>query len=1003
MKRISFLFFINLLVVSTYAQLLPVNNLPTPDAAKLGTFGSVPISEYTGIPQVSVPLYEVKDGNLTVPISVDYHLSTVKPHIQPGIVGLGWALSAGGQITRTVRGIPDERKGEDGKERGYYYHSSKMKSINTTNHSSFDDMVAMYGKEDGTYYEVTPDEFAFNFCGYTGTFYYNEDKGWTVISDADIKVEFEPEQGKGFVSWKDLSRGNNARFKASQWAGYSYSYWFFNKFTLVTPDGTKYEFGGIDATEYSIPYYSRQNGELIATTWNLKKITLTNGSTINFTYDPSPILCDLRYIPQYCDFSGDFTVARQNDQVGLRGFTGFLLFGTLLKSINTENETVSFDYTKDKNYGEYFQHSLKALYWETKGMQRYSPYYNPFEDPSNQFFMFLNVSYPPQASEYEKRKAIGNSLSSYYLRHIKVKTKYSEYIRDIEFSYEDTSRRRLRHIYGIDDGSYEFSYNENKMPTRYIMAKTDTWGYYYGEEWKMAESTSGTVILPNLASTLSNTLSDIVYPTGGRTHFDYELNDYSKVVNNDHTSLTSRSGIAGGLRVSMMTDKDYNGSIVKKTKYYYSDKIGGASSGILNHDPVVSITYTVPSKGWQLTLKSPDGFYPSLTNFNSPTVGYSHVIEETLDAKDSILGYTVLHFSNFGISYDGNSHFDEPLIYSTYTATSPLASFSSRSVERGKLLEKDYYAPDWTLLSKEKRTYQIVNNGSFLTANENAIIFPIADPGYGVENPVTVPLGALTKTYTYRYLPFGIANTVYQGQKEFTTKESYEYNSSLLLRKKTSDDGMGYLLISEYKYPSDDSSCKWMTDIHLINPLIEEKTKIGDFVTTIKRNFNRKQNIPYLQKVTTSCSTSSRVKTDYEVLSVDKYGNPTEIVRDGKHSVIYWGLHGQYMIAFVDNITLEEAENWVGNDFIDEKKEDIPYGNFDWLHEEFPLSRIYLYEYDDNLNLDKVTLPSGEILYYRSDNYGKLVESGIHQDLLQDDDWTVKRTPLKKYQYHYRH
>ncbi|MDR0833336.1 MAG: hypothetical protein LBN93_04015, partial [Candidatus Symbiothrix sp.] len=38
-------------------------NCPTPDIAALGTFGSVPVSLYTGQPNLSIPLYEIKEGS----------------------------------------------------------------------------------------------------------------------------------------------------------------------------------------------------------------------------------------------------------------------------------------------------------------------------------------------------------------------------------------------------------------------------------------------------------------------------------------------------------------------------------------------------------------------------------------------------------------------------------------------------------------------------------------------------------------------------------------------------------------------------------------------------------------------------------------------------------------------------------------------------------------------------------------------------------------------------
>ena len=80
----------------------------TPNASALAKYVDVPVSYYTGTPQISVPLYELKSGSLSVPIALSYHASGHKVSEAPSNVGLGWTLMAGGSIARSVRGLPDE-------------------------------------------------------------------------------------------------------------------------------------------------------------------------------------------------------------------------------------------------------------------------------------------------------------------------------------------------------------------------------------------------------------------------------------------------------------------------------------------------------------------------------------------------------------------------------------------------------------------------------------------------------------------------------------------------------------------------------------------------------------------------------------------------------------------------------------------------------------------------------------------------------------------------------
>lgn len=176
MRRHSLYLLLMAAALSAHAQLTPVHNVASPEAGTLGTFGTVPVSHYTGVPDISIPLYDVKVGNFTLPLTARYHLSSVKPHTPPTTLGLGWVLDAGGYISRTVRGIMDEQHGTSESTAGFYESCSIMQQVTPDNYynylSTHTGEMPVTGDTTSQVVvgELAADEFSFSFCGYSGNF-----------------------------------------------------------------------------------------------------------------------------------------------------------------------------------------------------------------------------------------------------------------------------------------------------------------------------------------------------------------------------------------------------------------------------------------------------------------------------------------------------------------------------------------------------------------------------------------------------------------------------------------------------------------------------------------------------------------------------------------------------------------------------------------------------------------------------------------------------------------
>ena len=93
--------------VDLYAQKNTEIIAPSPTVAELGKYGLVPVGLFSGTAQYNIPLYELKTQNLSLPISLSYSSNGLVVDQVSTWVGHSWSLNAGGVITRSVRGLPD--------------------------------------------------------------------------------------------------------------------------------------------------------------------------------------------------------------------------------------------------------------------------------------------------------------------------------------------------------------------------------------------------------------------------------------------------------------------------------------------------------------------------------------------------------------------------------------------------------------------------------------------------------------------------------------------------------------------------------------------------------------------------------------------------------------------------------------------------------------------------------------------------------------------------------
>ncbi|MGN7706755.1 hypothetical protein [Chryseobacterium sp. 22543] len=168
-------------------QYLPDVIPAAPSVANLMKFEEVPVNNYTGVPDISFPLGSVPTSipNIPINIALKYHIYNAKSDSKASEVGLGWSLLAGGSISRTVVGSPDEMTVSLSANKvkiGMYYDelTSTIASRKNYFHMIIDDPnlasqfidINQYAFDTyfGNKYDSQYDLYQYNFMNYTGRF-----------------------------------------------------------------------------------------------------------------------------------------------------------------------------------------------------------------------------------------------------------------------------------------------------------------------------------------------------------------------------------------------------------------------------------------------------------------------------------------------------------------------------------------------------------------------------------------------------------------------------------------------------------------------------------------------------------------------------------------------------------------------------------------------------------------------------------------------------------------
>ncbi len=815
-------------------------NIQSPNAMSYGLYGEVPVSYYSGVPSIQVPLHTFKENQISIPITLSYHASGFRPDVHPGWVGMNWNLSVGA-ITRTIRTRRDDyRHTSDGREwnRGYYYTHDVNNGPNWETVGFLDTTATNYYNSVA---DAEPDEFSFNFPGYSGKFYLDHLGNWKVSCDRPVKVSFDGSMIPTVINDIPPMLG------VLHYSG----------FTITDEFGNKYVFG-IDpnAIEFCSSFFIGAV-DWSAQAWYLTKIIHADGYEVRLKYERDHLINQMYnartfndntyqvnegagWLSRDCAGNNEFLPYNQS-------FSGKLISPVYLSSIEGSTQILRF---KRSN-------SVELKYSITP-----NDYRNPYHYREDQAGQIHPI---PAIAQYIQGKIEDpNFVWEFYpsldtikfkqLDTLEVLNVSGEILKTFKFYYTANTAKRLaldslREIgqNGLQKPCYKFAYKPyGSSEPLYLENKNDHFGFYNGTLGNSDDDLTYYNQRDSNNATFAQygAIDSIIYPTGGVTKFYFESHTYSKRllefgargIDNYFSSNTS----TGGLRIKKIESYDKTTPNTKTTKEYFyirnytnsSNPGSDPSSGVLSHRIKYSYNqYTLPVLGYpsnkyRLIVYSSQGVIPASENSAGAHVTYSEVVEKKSDGS-----YTKYYYNN----YD-NGHLDDSAI--VLQDRTPYEQVSSKSVERGTLQKQEEYSNTDVLLKSKVIDYIALNKNNEYVRAIDAMITPVCK-GMGVN----AYKGTLYKIYTYSYLPKSEIITEYSqgGGQSLITKKYFFYNETTrLIIKDSTITSKGQPLCNYYYYPADVLNYSPLANVPITQPVayMQQKNMIGNVLQSISTRKN---------------------------------------------------------------------------------------------------------------------------------------------------------------------
>lgn len=992
-------------------------NVYSPNTYSLGQYGDIPVNLSSGIPQISIPIVQFTDKDINLDVSLSYHASGIKVDEEASWVGLGWALNAGGMITREVRGVPD----------GYTYSGLQSRtSIPDFAGSSYDD-VSIKNYMDQVKYKLrdgalnisdnASDIFYYNFNGRSGRFFLDGTANATLAQYEDFKIEFVPDAN------------NNA----------GNPLYIGGDFIITDERGFVYEF-----KDHETVNYSNTSGKSYTSSWYLSKIKSPSGGQLTFEYAPGGTIASLYQKRRYSE--AYFALGQNNPEHYLPveyASTYFdydeVISGIVLKKITSSsgnylefvtspdtrkdsellsNNQLDFIVLKDRNNRQVKKFRFDYSYFEANKSRQI-----PVEQYSNKHCL----NYRLRLDSFREIAVDGRLQSPYRF----------EYYGDNDPNTDDpyTLPPRLSPCqdhwgyYNNSNNKTIFPSNPQNLPFRiddWAMQLTPSGEGYGGTGPSFAYSVpNGGTREPNIEASKACALNKIIFPTGGYSRFVFGAH-----LANENDLLP----ICGGLRIKQIETKESSGSAAIIKNYEYPGLVVSEKC-IGSENPY----YTWFSSGYNPQFPSEQGNWQKLAAFGVPATLSTNnrfiarvegASQLGLGARTNVIytsvkeispgnGFTVYNFKfAYDVEFPGDLNSDglsvpglfnsalvqtesigtykPTFLYKTISpCTFPYPNFINNDWRRGHLESKETRSENGTLLSKNYTEYDI-----------RALK---AVPGYKVTS-----FGDEIQYFYSRYYdiggmakPISEVTELYNNDGSYIRTEKKLFYSSANHKQLTESREYGSKLDSiatKYFYPTEYGSLlSGLKDKHILAPVDIRKYRNAKLISGEQVQYGA-NGLPLTIYSAESIGTDIAFNPQSPYTFSPKLSNvydaknnlSSQTVADGVTYVYLWGYNGQYPIAKIANSDYTTVNSVITQTQIDNA---ITSGEADLrallntLRASTLLkgAQITTYIYSPLVGMTSMTDPKGMVTYYEYDSFNRL-------QFVKDKDSNV----LQRFCYNYQ-